>query len=317
MEQDDSNNPWSTAVNLNYKAKSLTAADVNNDGKMDFYIGNLEGTIEFYKNVGGTTVYVKQTEDTCPSIRSGTGTTITTTSECDQASAALGLSTSQSQSETESNYPSGCYETSTSNGGTGNFLNNAVNSIKCTTSNVCLCKVTYPTIYWAEQINDDNPFKGVDVGDRSTPRGIDIDNDGLLDMLVGSFGKLSYFKNTGSISNPVYTQQTGVNNPFYTDGIYYNDFKSASFAIVNVDNIYVGNYAGKINLFKRTNPTKPVYLAQIKNPVSSIDVGRYSDPCFFDVDDDGDSDLFVGNGEGMFQQREYLLSFFLFVFLLM
>ena len=106
-EQDSSNNPWETAVNLEYNSKSLTPVDVNNDGKLDFYVGNQEGLIEFYKNVGGTTAYVKQTRDTCETMRSGTGTKINTTMECDQASAALGLSDSSSQSETAATYPSG------------------------------------------------------------------------------------------------------------------------------------------------------------------------------------------------------------------
>ena len=39
--------------------------------------------------------------------------------------------------------------------------------------------------------------------------------DGDLDLVVGEFsGTLKYYRNTGSSSNPSYSEQIGVNNPF-------------------------------------------------------------------------------------------------------
>jgi hypothetical protein len=57
-------------------------------------------------------------------------------------------------------------------------------------------------------------MNGVDVGSYSYPSLIDQDNDGDFDMWVGAEdGTLSYFENTGSATNPVFTQRTGTDNP--------------------------------------------------------------------------------------------------------
>lgn len=42
-------------------------------------------------------------------------------------------------------------------------------------------------------------FQNLDVGSNSTPQLVDVDNDGLLDIVSGElFGKISYFRNTGA-----------------------------------------------------------------------------------------------------------------------
>ena len=64
-------------------------------------------------------------------------------------------------------------------------------------------------------LGTDEIFNGVDVGSRSAPSFADLDGDGDLDALVGSyFGTLRYFKNTGSSTAPTYAEQTGAANPF-------------------------------------------------------------------------------------------------------
>jgi len=60
-----------------------------------------------------------------------------------------------------------------------------------------------------------NPFNGINVGRYSTPTFADLDADGDLDALIGEQdGNLYYYKNTGSSTNPLYTEQTGTANPF-------------------------------------------------------------------------------------------------------
>ena len=61
----------------------------------------------------------------------------------------------------------------------------------------------------------DNPFNGVDVGSYAKPTFVDVDNDGDMDAFVGNIGgKILHFKNTGSITNPSFVEQTGTDNPF-------------------------------------------------------------------------------------------------------
>ncbi len=52
-------------------------------------------------------------------------------------------------------------------------------------------------------------FQSIDVGAFSTPMLFDINKDGLLDLIVGEQdGNLNYFKNTGSLTAPIFTLQT-------------------------------------------------------------------------------------------------------------
>ena len=52
-------------------------------------------------------------------------------------------------------------------------------------------------------------YQGIDVGDYSTPFLYDIDEDGLIDLIIGEkAGNLNYYKNTGDIYEPVFTYVT-------------------------------------------------------------------------------------------------------------
>lgn len=58
-----------------------------------------------------------------------------------------------------------------------------------------------------------NPFNDIDIGDYSIPTLAELDGD--LDAIVGEDdGTLNYYKNTGSSTAPVYTEQTDTANPF-------------------------------------------------------------------------------------------------------
>jgi hypothetical protein len=143
-----------------------------------------------------------------------------------------------------------------------------------------------------------------------------------MDMYVGQKdGNVRFFKNTGTNTNLEFTEQTGTNNPF--DGVNVGSY--ASPAIMKLDdNIYhafVGNGDGEVYGYQNTGTrTNPVYsagggagacdpimdpgcddkrrLEGAGHPMSGIDVGTFATLFVFDYNDDGDSDLFVGNGDG-------------------
>ena len=62
------------------------------------------------------------------------------------------------------------------------------------------------TNVFTEKTGTANPFNGVNVGGNAAPFLQDIDGDRDLDLIVGrADGTLSYYKNTGTATAPVYT----------------------------------------------------------------------------------------------------------------
>ena len=156
---------------------------------------------------------------------------------------------------------------------------------------------------FTQQTGAANPFNGVDVGDYSAPVFVDIDGDGDLDAFIGALdGTIYYFKNTGSSTVPVFTQQTGAANPF--NGVGVGGFSVPTFIDVDKDgdkDAFIGSNNGTISYYKNTgSSTVPVFTQQtgVANPLNGVTVGGYSAPATVDIDGDGNVDLFIGNNAG-------------------
>ena len=49
-------------------------------------------------------------------------------------------------------------------------------------------------------------YQNIDVGDNATPQLVDVDEDGLLDLLIGEkYGNVNYYRNTGTLSSAQFT----------------------------------------------------------------------------------------------------------------
>jgi uncharacterized protein (DUF2141 family) len=106
---------------------------------------------------------------------------------------------------------------------------------------------------YIEQTGTANPFNGINAGYNSTPTFADLDGDSDRDALIGGQnGTLKYYQNTGSGSNPVYTEQTGTANPF--NGINVGTYSAPTLADLDADgdlDALIGEYGGVLNLWKR------------------------------------------------------------------
>ncbi|MES2942552.1 MAG: VCBS repeat-containing protein, partial [Pseudomonadota bacterium] len=84
-------------------------------------------------------------------------------------------------------------------------------------------------------------------------------------------------------------------------------FSTPTFADIDSDGDLdglIGNSAGNILLFLNTgSASSPAFDAALANPYGLDNAGRYADPAFVDIDNDGDLDAFVGDlhGNTLFQ----------------
>jgi large repetitive protein len=144
-----------------------------------------------------------------------------------------------------------------------------------------------------------DPFGLVDVGDYASPRFVDIDGDGDLDAFIGAFkGDTWFFRNTGSATAPSFS--TPSTNPF---GLADVGFRAApDFVDLDGDgdrDALIGNSLGNTLFFRNTgSSTAPAFAAPSTNPFGLADVGAQAAPSFADLDGDGDRDAFIGELSG-------------------
>ena len=155
----------------------------------------------------------------------------------------------------------------------------------------------------------------IDVGSGSIPILVDVNGDGLTDLLVANFynfkpvldkeSRVAYYRNTGTAENPVFTFVT------------YNQFNLLSFGLglriiptfgdLDGDgdlDMIVGNESGRIHLFTNTagagntmSFTSQTFNLQDEDG-AIINVGSFSAPTLVDLDRDGLLDLVIGNKNG-------------------
>ncbi len=148
-------------------------------------------------------------------------------------------------------------------------------------------------------------FKGISVGKYSAAFLVDIDNDGDKDAFIGEEdGIINYYKNTGTQNNPLFVEQTDSANPFDDVDVGVSSFP----AFVDIDaygdfDAFIGEINGTIKYYQNIGAaTNPLFEEQtgIANPLNEVNLGTtgYSQPTFVDIDQDGDSDIFIGDRNG-------------------
>lgn len=128
----------------------------------------------------------------------------------------------------------------------------------------------------------------------------DLDNDGDKDMILGSYIKdsLWFFRNTGSGTNFNFTIEARGNQIGLT-----TLGQSSTPVLIDIDSdqdldLFIGATNGRIFFYENTGTISSFSFTFRSNFYSGIDAGDESIPRFFDIDRDGDKDLFIGKQDG-------------------
>ncbi|MFQ5742312.1 MAG: FG-GAP-like repeat-containing protein [Acidobacteriota bacterium] len=126
------------------------------------------------------------------------------------------------------------------------------------------------------------------------PAFADLDDDGDIDMLMGSWrDKLALVTNVGTISEPHFVN-TDPELVKLTRG------RNATPTLGDVDgdgdlDLFIGESSGKINYYRNQGTPASPRFELVSDEFAEIDVGRRSVPTLVDLDGDGDLDLVIGS----------------------
>ncbi|MEP7268415.1 MAG: VCBS repeat-containing protein, partial [Saprospiraceae bacterium] len=168
------------------------------------------------------------------------------------------------------------------------------------------------TLFYAENTGGKNKpmkfdkiisnFSSIDIGQYSVPQILDLDHDGLQDIIIGERdGIINFFKNKGSAASPLFSAAPEISDlgKIDTRVTGYATGNAAPFFFSSKGKAYlaVGTSGQDILLYE--NPTASnVPYSKLSGQWGSMHEGDESHPSITDIDHDGFLDVLVGNQRG-------------------
>ncbi len=154
-------------------------------------------------------------------------------------------------------------------------------------------------------------YQGINAGDFSSPQLFDLNNDLLPDLAVGKKnGTISYYQNTGSANNPVFTKITDSLGKVCTADFNLSNWGYSApcfFKDSNKIKLFTGSEKGNINYFKdiesnlagKFTASDSILIFIDKDSVTApINDGIRSGVAVYDFNNDGYKDIVIGNFSG-------------------
>lgn len=144
-------------------------------------------------------------------------------------------------------------------------------------------------------------YQNIDVGQFSQPQLIDVNRDGLTDLIIGEIdGTINFLPNSGSISNAIFdtiiTNWGGidVDQSFISTGFSNPTLYDSS----GVYQLFVGSFSGTIYQYTNIDSNINGQFNEVNSTMSSIWDGGKSAIAMADINNDNHPDLIVGNNSG-------------------
>jgi hypothetical protein len=136
-------------------------------------------------------------------------------------------------------------------------------------------------------------FLGLDSGGWATPAFADLDDDGDLDLLVGSGpGPLTFVERTNADWGPPVSRYLDLDLGAYTAPAFFDVDQDGDLDLL------VGREDGTLAYVRNTGSSTAATWELVTTAYAGIDVGGHAVPAAADVDGDGDQDLLIGGGDG-------------------
>jgi hypothetical protein len=149
---------------------------------------------------------------------------------------------------------------------------------------------------------EDNTGSVINVGQYAHPQLFDLNKDGLLDLIIGKkTGEISYYENTGTISNPSFELMNDTLGNIDLATTSPDGYPSPHFFEWNdTTYLFVGCVDGQLHFYKNIdgNLSSGQDFTLTSSNYLNIDAGSYSSFFVNDIDNDGFLDLFVGQDLG-------------------